>query len=130
MTFRQFIDSVWFRGISRTAMILTPLMLAGFGLVWWLVSTDATKQVVELRSVVSDVKVTQTARANDSETFQTEVRQAVADIGKKVDDVSDDLFATKVDVGVIKRLVTELRNESVAAAALDPRALAAPSQVR
>jgi hypothetical protein len=107
LTLRQWIDSVWFRGLSRVSMIVTSLLLTGFVVVWGFVAGDTTAKVVKLDAQVQAVAGSQTARAIDSEAFQVEVRG-------KVSAVQADLFAMKVDIGVIKGILTDMRRENVA----------------
>ena len=138
----RWLGSKWTGLAVRGLVLLFPIAGAAFWLVWSSVQTEAVRQVQAARAEVAAVKATLGDRAADSESFQTEVRRAVIDITKKVDELSDEVFTTRVDVAVIKRLVTELREQQMADAAptlppdLRPRssapvaaaALTAPSQ--
>jgi hypothetical protein len=128
MTLKQWAESTWTKALARGAMIATPFLIAGFATAWAFVTSGVATDLDAANAEIATVKTTLGVRTADSESFQTEVRKAVADIGAKVDDVGDDLFATKVDVGVIKRLVIELRDQQVAAAnpLLSPRPAAQP----
>ncbi len=77
-------------------------------------------RVSTVETKIIGIADTQDARTRDSEGFQTEVRSAITGLNNQLAELKDDVFATKVDVGVIKRLVTELRNQDVASAAVLP----------
>ncbi len=130
MSLRQFIDSVWFRALYRAAIVAVPIL---GGLYWWTwdrAQTDAMREVASVKAALDSANSTLAIRATDSENFQGEVREAVDDLGAKVDELDDKVFKTQVDVGVIKRLVTELRDQSVESASLDPLDLGRPLPVR
>jgi hypothetical protein len=120
MTLKQWAESTWTKALARGAMIATPLLLAGFATAWAIVTSGVATDLVAAKAEIVDVRTTLGVRTADSESFQTEVRKAVTGINDSIEELGDDLFATKVDVGVIKRLVTELRNQQVADAKLGP----------
>jgi hypothetical protein len=109
VTLRQWIDSVWFRGLSRAAMLLSTFVLMAFAGAWAMVAGDTTKRVVALEKSVAAVSTVQTARAVDSESFQTEVRGNIVD-------VKNDLFKLKVDIGVVKGILQQMQQRNEAAA--------------
>lgn len=122
MTLKQWADSTWTKALARGAMIATPLLLAGFAGAWAIVTSGVATDLTAAKAEIGAVKSTLSVRTTDQESFQSEVRKAVAEINGTLEGFGDDLFATKVDVGVIKRLVTELRDQQVetAATTLDP----------
>ena len=113
----RWLGSKWTMYVTRLVILMIPIAGTMFWFAWSSVQTAAVTEVMAVKNEVATVKTTLGVRAADSESFQVEVRKAVADLGGKVDDLGDDMFATKVDVGVIKRLVTELRNQQVTDAA-------------
>ena len=124
MTLKQWAESTWTKVLARGAMILTPVGLTAFFIAWGVVAGNTASEVAE-------VKVTQESRANDADAFRVEVREALGDLNVKVDDLAEQSFATRIDVGVIKRLVIELRNQEVASASpLDDPRRQLPATVR
>jgi hypothetical protein len=117
MTLKQFVESVWFKALARGLMILTPFLVAGFAGAWAFVTHGVSADLEVAQRKIADVAVTQTARASDSEAFQTEVRGAIKGLNSRLDNVDDKMFAVKVDIGVIKRLLQETHP---AAMVLDP----------
>ena len=107
MSLKQWAESTWTKALARGAIILLSFSMPIFFVVWGIVAGNTAAEVAE-------VKVTQASRANDADALQVEVRKAIGDLNVKVDKLGDESFATRVDVGVIKRLVTELRNQQVA----------------
>jgi hypothetical protein len=114
VTLRQFIDSVWFRGMARGMMIVTPVLVGGFWIVWGIVVGAQQVQIDDVRTTVASVSITQNARASDAEAFQREVRAAISGITSGLQDVNEELDGVKVDVGVIRRLMVELRDQQLA----------------
>lgn len=113
VTLRQWIDSVWFRGLSRVSMMITGVLFTGFLVAWGVVAGDTTKRVVALEQSVGGVARAQSDRTADSEAFQTEVRSNIAN-------VKSDLFKLKVDIGVVKGILQEMQHQDQAAADFVP----------
>lgn len=107
MTLKQWAESTWTKVLARGAMILTPVGLTAFFIAWGVVAGNTASEVAE-------VKVTQESRANDADALRVEVREAIGDLNVKVDGLAEQSFATRIDVGVIKRLVIELRDQDAA----------------
>lgn len=128
VTLRQFIDSVWFRGLARSMMLLTPILIGGFWIVWGAVAGNQATRIGAVEASIAVVSTTQGARATDAEAFQREVRAAIASINGGLSDVNEELDGVKVDLGVIRRLVIELREQQLADAGPLPL-LARPSTV-
>lgn len=117
VTLRAFIESVWFRGLARGAAILGSLLITGFigtwaWMTWGVIGPDLTLAKANIASVATVLE----SRTADSEAFQSEVRGAVKVITEDVAALSTDVFSVRVDIGVIKRLVIELRDQGKAAA--------------
>src|SRR5689334_14057479 len=112
MTLKQFVESVWFKGLARGAMVLTPLLIGGFAGAWALVTNGVSTDLVAAQKKIAGVAELQESRATDSEAFQTEVRGAIKGINGRLDAVDDKMFTVKVDIGVIKRLLQESRPAS------------------
>lgn len=98
LTLKQWIESVWFKGLARLSMIVTGVLFTGFLGAWAVVAGNTDHKVTKLEATIADVAGVQISRATDAESFQTEVRAAVAG-------VKADIYAVKVDIGVIKRLL-------------------------
>lgn len=105
VSLKAFINSVWFKGLSRGAMIITPLLVAGFAGAWAIVTGNTAADLVEAQVKLEAVQSLQAQRAVDGETFQTEVRGSVSELKAELDAQGKDLFTMRVDVGVIKRLL-------------------------
>jgi hypothetical protein len=117
LAFSHWLASKWTAGLTRIVILLLPFALGAFWWAWASVQTSAVSEVRAVKASLVEVNGTLDVRATDSESFQAEVRKAVTDLNTKVDDLGDDMFTTRVDIGVIKRLVTELRNQQIADAA-------------
>jgi hypothetical protein len=114
MAFKTWAESTWTKGLARAAMLFSAVLLSGFVGTWaWMTWGVLGPDLVAANAEIASVKSTLVVRTADSESFQTEVRKAVADINVKIEGLSDDMFTTKVNVGVIKQLVTELRNQQI-----------------
>lgn len=109
VTLRQFVESVWFKGLARGLMILTPFLIAGFAAAWAAVTHGVASDLDVAQAKIAAVATAQSSRAADSESFQTEVRNSIKGITGRLDAVDDKMFAVKVDIGVIKRLLQESR---------------------
>lgn len=107
VTLKAFIESVWFKGLARGAMILTPVLIAGFWGAWGVATSSVALDLVVTKAEIASVAKVQDGRAADSEAFQSEIRRSVAEIDAGLDDVKTELFAVKVDIGVIKRLLQD-----------------------
>lgn len=114
MSLRQWVDSTWTKGLARLAMILTPFLIGGFWIVWGVVAGNQVTRIAAVEGNVAAVSEVQVARANDAEAFQREIRTAIASINGGLEDVNEELDGVKVDVGVIRRLVIELREQQLA----------------
>lgn len=128
-TFTKWARSPFTIALARGAMLATPFLIGGLGWLIWLGAGDAQTRVKAVESTinaklpviesnVSGMSATQVARAKDSEAFQLVVTNAISDLkaglrsaNTSISDVKEDVFTTKVDVAVIKRLVTELRQK-------------------
>lgn len=127
ISWSAWLGSKWTMYATRLVILTIPFVGTAFWAAWSGVQTVAVTDVAAVKADVAAVKAAVVVRGNDSESFQVEVRKLVSEVNAKVDDLSDDMFSTKVDVGVIKRLVTELRDQQVnAAARLDPAAFGGP----
>lgn len=103
MTLREFVDSVWFRGLARGAMlIVVPALVAVGGM---------------LIAVLNDqynVRTTLAVRAADSERFQAFVTTTVSDLEAGLDAVKLDTGAMKLDLAMVKGILMELQRRDVA----------------
>lgn len=120
ITFGTWLGSKWTMYATRLLILLMPFAGAAFYAAWSSVQSAAVTEVAAAKAEIVSIKSTLGDRANDSEAFQVEVRKAIGGVNESLKEVDGKLFATQVDVGVIKRLVTELRNQQVADAKLDP----------
>lgn len=124
VTLSQWLGSKWFTYSVRVLMAFTSVV--GVPMIAWLVwssggASSSRATVVEQR--LNEVTAVQNSRANDSEAFQSEVRGSITGIKGDIADVNTRVYAVSVDVGVIKRLVQELRQKQdvAARAPLDDR---------
>jgi hypothetical protein len=101
VTLREFINSVWFKGISRAAMIFTSVAFAIFVGAWSIVAGNTDKRVTAVDTQVKSVIETQTLRTHDSEQFQD---QTTRDLGA----VKADIANLKVDVRVVRTLLQQM----------------------
>lgn len=120
MAFGLWLETKWTRLLVRGGILASPILIAAFWIVWSFTMQGVKDDLAVAQSKVTSVQMVQDARARDGEAFQTEVRGAVADLKDQIGGVKDDVFATKIDVGVIKRLVTEMRQDAKLASASRP----------
>lgn len=131
VSLRQFIESTWFKGLSRGAMILCTVILAGFATTWAIVAGNTSTRVEALeltvkqelpavKQKVEGVSDTLAIRAKDSEAFQQEVRDSVADLKASqrsqrnlIIAMQADVNETKVAVGVIQKLLQDRSDVAV-----------------
>ena len=116
ITLSQWATSRWTEVLTRAVLVSLPVMGTIFFLVWSAVQTDAARKVSSVEQNVVELGSAQAERDEAAKKAQVVVAQAFEDLNKKVDALADDQFTTRVDVGVIKRLVIELRDQGKAAA--------------
>lgn len=131
-TFTKWAKSPFTVALRSGLMILTPFLIGFVGYVTWIGGNDARARVAVVEQIVSakvpaieasigKVAQVQVDRTKDSEAFQADVTGSISDLkaGLKqangtISAVSEKVEDTRVAVGVIKQLVTELRQRQVA----------------
>jgi hypothetical protein len=98
VSLRAFVDSTWFRGLFRGAV----LVLTGVSGYIAFTLSDVRSQQVKVASDLVEVQRLQSDRAEDGEDFQGEMRtkvvvltQAFSTLDNKVDSISEDVATIK-----------------------------------
>lgn len=111
MSLEAFFTSKWFARLARVAMFVTAalftfVVIPGLTYIGWTLK-DVREQQVETDSELAEVQRLQTARANDGESFQSEMRGEVSELAAKfvtldgkVDFVSENVATIK---GILMR---------------------------
>jgi len=108
MSLRQFVESTWFKGLSRGAMLLgIPALTALSGFVGYTLNGVQAEQYT-LRTDIAEIRETQGDRAAVADTFQAEITADVAG-------VKSSLFIVQTDVATIKGILQEMQRRDVAA---------------
>lgn len=108
MTLRQFVESTWFKGLSRGAMLLgIPALTALSGFVGYTLNGVQAEQTT-LKSDIAEIQQTQGSRAAVNDEFQAEITVDVAG-------VKSSLFIVQTDVATIKGILQEMQRRDVAA---------------
>lgn len=91
ITFKQFVESTYFKGLARACMVVAvPALISVGGL------------LLSLMGDVAGVKTTQEARAADNDRFQTAIISDVGDVKVDVADVKEGVGAVQGEVNGVK----------------------------
>lgn len=111
MTFKQFVESTWFKGLARGAMLFgLPTLSATSAFVGYTLSGVQAEQSL-LKREVAEITQTQTTRAQVNDEFQT-------DITSEVVTVKNALFLVQTDVATIKGILQEMQRRDIALTSL------------
>jgi hypothetical protein len=108
MSLKAFVDSSWFKGLFRGAVIV----LTGVSGYIAFTLKDVRDQQVMTASDLVEVQMLQSERADDGEAFQTEMRGKVVILTHGFDALDSKLDAVSEDVAAIKGFL--MRNDAVA----------------
>lgn len=107
VTLKQFVESTWFKGLSRGAMLLgIPALTALSGFVGYTLNGVQMEQDV-LKLDIAEIRETQGDRAAVNDQFQAEITADVAGMKSAV-------FIVQTDVATIKGILQgmERRNQA------------------
>jgi hypothetical protein len=110
VSLKAFIDSTWFKGLARGAMILGAVATGYAGAV--LTGVQSRTQIVE-QSVV-EIKEAQAVRAKDNENFQAATVRSFSDLHTEVAGVRVELSKVTSELGKITGILTEMQRQDVA----------------
>ena len=110
VSLKAFIDSTWFKGLARGAMILGAVATGYAGAA--LTGVQSRTQIVE-QSVV-EIKEAQAVRAKDNENFQAATVRSFSDLDTEVAGVRVELSKVTSELGKITGILTEMQREDVA----------------
>lgn len=111
MTLRQFIESTWFKGMARGAMVAFPLAAGYVGMT--LANVQSRVGDVEASMIV--VSQNQVSRASDNERFQALITSEVRAVDANVDSLATKFQAVQLDVATIRGILQEMQRRDVAA---------------
>ena len=103
IAFRDFIESIWFKGLSRLAMIVAAAVLTVAGPLFAWAVTDTRTRIVTLEH---DVGLQQT--------FASSAVKAQKDIHDNVASVQSDITVLKIDMGVVRGILQEMQRRDLA----------------
>lgn len=105
MDLKAFIESTWFKGLARGAMLFgVPALMSLSGFVGYTLQSVQGAQTA-LRNDVTEIQRTQANRADVNDQFQAEI---TADVGG----VKQSLFIVQTDVATIKGILQEMQRQS------------------
>jgi hypothetical protein len=110
VSLKAFIDSTWFKGLARGAMILGAVATGYAGAA--LTGVQSRTQIVE-QSVV-EIKEAQAVRAKDNENFQAATARSFSDLDTEVAGVRVELSKVTSELGKITGILTEMQRQDVA----------------
>lgn len=110
VSLKAFIDSTWFKGLARGAMILGAVATGYAGAA--LTGVQSRTQIVE-QSVV-EIKEAQAVRAKDNEIFQAATVRSFSDLDTEVAGVRVELSKVTSELGKITGILTEMQRRDVA----------------
>ena len=110
VSLKAFIDSTWFKGLARGAMILGAVATGYAGAA--LTGVQSRTQIVE-QSVV-EIKVAKAVRAKDTENFQAATVRSFSDLDTEVVGVRVELSKVTSELGKITGILTEMQRRDVA----------------
>lgn len=121
MSLRDFVESVWFKGLARGAMVLAPLIVGYAG--WTLndindkldtrtIALDKRLDATEL--ALDDANDTLAVRASDNETFQRDVARQFSEQGKDLDVLKAQGAATQNALATVQGILEEMRRRDQA----------------
>lgn len=110
VSLKAFIDSTWFKGLARGAMILGAVATGYAGAA--LTGVQSRTQIVE-QSVV-EIKEAQAVRAKDNENFQAATVRSFSDLDTEVVGVRVELSKVTSELGKITGILTEMQRQDVA----------------
>ena len=109
MTLNQFVESKWFKLLSRGCMVLLlPAVIS--------LSTF----IIGLIGDVGMVKEVQAQRAADNDRFQATIIGDVTEVKDAVTVVRDDLGTAKLDIALIRGMLQEMQRRDLAQASALP----------
>lgn len=107
MTLREFVESTWFKGLSRGAMLLgVPALTAISGFVGYTLNS-VTGEQNRLRTEVAQIQQVQAQRADVNDKFQADVTTDLANVKTSV-------FTVQTDVATIKGILQQMQRQSLA----------------
>ena len=110
VSLKAFIESVFFKGLARGAMILGAVATGYAGAA--LTGVQSRTQIVE-QSVV-EIREAQAVRAKDNENFQAATVQSFSDLDTEVAGVRVELSKVTSELGKITGILTEMQRQDVA----------------
>ena len=110
VSLKAFIDSTWFKGLARGAMILGAVATGYAGAA--LTGVQSRTQIVE-QSVI-EIKEAQAVRAKDNENFQAATVRSFSDLDTEVAGVRVELSKVTSELGKITGILTEMQRQDVA----------------
>jgi hypothetical protein len=108
VTLKAFVESVWFKGLARGAMIGGAVIGGYVGYILTSVKTD----VAQLQTNVDTVKDALDIRVRDQESFQSEVDRDLGTINKKVDTLDLNVDTMQTDVATVKGILIQMQRET------------------
>lgn len=103
IAFRDLIESIWFKGLSRLAMLAAAGVLAIGGPVFAWAVTDTRTRIVALEHDVGQ-----------QQAFATSAVKAQQDIRSDVATMQSDITVLKIDMGVVRGILQEMQRRDLA----------------
>lgn len=110
VSLKAFIDSTWFKGLARGAMILGAVATGYAGAAL----TGVQSRTVLLEERVVEIREAQAVRAKDNENFQAATVHSFSDLDTEVAGVRVELSKVTSELGKITGILTEMQRQDVA----------------
>jgi hypothetical protein len=110
VTLKQFVESTWFKGIARGAMIVGAFI---GGYIGWL-QTTMRAEVTTLQASVSTVRASLADKVNDQARFQLSVDKDLDELDESVAKVDEIVDRVQSDVATMKGIMQEMQRRDLA----------------
>lgn len=111
VTLKQFVESTWFKGLARGAMILVAMASTYIGATLFQVRQDQTQVAKELEVV----SLTQRDAANDTDRFQAQITKAVEEVNLSVDEMKGDVAELNRSFANVEGILEGMNRRDLAA---------------
>lgn len=113
VTLKQFVESTWFKGVARGAMIIGAFI---GGYIGWL-QTTMRNEVTTLQQAVYVISSSLNKKTEDQDRFQLSVDRDLDELRGSVAKVDDNVDLVQSDVATMKGIMQEMQRRDLAGGA-------------
>ncbi len=110
VTLKQFVESTWFKGIARGAMILGAFI---GGYIGW-IQTTMRSEVTALQKSVATITISLDDKIKDQDRFQVSVDRDLDELSGSVAHVDEAVDQLSADVATMKGIMQEMQRRDLA----------------